>query len=255
MIIEGNSVAECWLKILKELVDNKKCELSPIIVKINITDESPPYKTELENELNSFLEKVNQPPIETTAGTIFPISLSSGKTSIFERYNRIWKGVKHAPKNNRGTYFRRLMAYGDEYVTDKYATPVNQLKHIIETYNGITNGRGKINRRSAFIATTFDPLLDHKSTPYLGFPCLQQVCFIPSSRSKKLMKMNAIYAMQDLDTRAYGNYLGLLRLGKFMANEMGLEFIQLNCMLSVLKLRHMNKSTAKKLLEKYSNGS
>ncbi len=245
MIIEGNSIAECWLKILNELVLHRKSELSPVILNIKITDEVQPYQSELENDLNHFLETVNQPSIETTAGTIFPISLSGGKTSIFKRYERIWPEIKRDSKNNKGTYFRRLMAYGE-----KYGRTVNQLQHIIETYNG-KGKRSPIHRRSALIATTFDPTLDHKATPLLGFPCLQQVCFIPNSKTKKL-KMNAIYAMQHLDTRAYGNYLGLIRLGKYMAHQMNLEFAQLNCMLSILELGKMSKQTATEILKKHS---
>ena len=246
MIVEGDSIAECWLNILNELVIQKKRELSTVILTINENGAQPLYKAALESDLTEFLKSVNQPSIETTASTIFPISLSGGKTSIFTRYERIWKFVQDESKNRRGTYFRRLIAYGE-----KNGTPVNQLKHIIETYNGIPGKRNPVHRRSALIATTFDPTLDHISTPQLGFPCLQQVCFIPNSQDKTL-RMNAIYAMQYLDTRAYGNYLGLLRLGKFMANEMNLEFVQLNCMLSILELGRMTKHTAKKLSERYS---
>ncbi len=194
MIIEGNSVAECWLKILNELVVAKKTEISPLLVKVNITDDIPSYQYELENDLNNFLIMIDQPCIETTAGTIFPVSLSNGSKSIFDRYERNWKYIKSSSKNRRGTYFRRLAAYGEQYGRNK-----NQLKHIIETHNGIEGVRKPVPRRSAFIATTFDPTLDHTPQPQLGFPCLQQVCFIPSGGK---LSMNAIYAMQHLTTRA-----------------------------------------------------
>ncbi len=244
MIIEGNSVAECWLEILNELVVSKKTELSPLIVKINVTDDIPSYQYALENDLNDFLKMIGQPCIETTAGTIFSVSLSNGSKSIFDRYERNWKYIKSSSKNRRGTYFRRLTAYGEQYGRNK-----NQLKQIIETHNGIEGVRKPVPRRSAFIATTFDPTLDHTPQPQLGFPCLQQVCFIPSNSK---LSMNAIYAMQHLTTRAYGNYLGLIRLGQFMAKEMGLEFVQLNCMISVLGIGKMNKQLAKELIKKYT---
>lgn len=248
MIIEGNSIAECWLKILQEMIVTKKNELSPLIVNINIGGEVPEYQEELENDINKFLVTIkNQPSIESTAGTIFPNSLSAGNATIFDRYDRIWKSVKLTHKNKRGTYFRRMMAYGEAY-----GEPKNQLKHIIETYNGIPGKRSPVHRRSALIATTFDPILDHKPTPMLGFPCLQQVCFIPNPQNKTL-QMNAIYAMQHLDTRAYGNYLGLVRLGEYMAKKMGLKFVQLQCMLSIIELgKKMNKKLALEIFEKYS---
>lgn len=243
MIITGNSIAECWLKMLNQLVSGSGKEISPLMVKINITDEHPEYEQELEKDINKFLGelKPEQPKIKTTAGTIFPMSLSGGKTSIFERYNRIKKPLLNDKRNKKGTYFHRLMAYGGTY-----KEPVNQLQHIIDTYNS------GIHRRSALIATIFDPTLDHKATPLLGFPCLQQVCFVPNSKSNKLC-LNAIYAMQYIDIRAYGNYLGLVHLGKFMAKEMNLKFSQLNCMLSVAALGKMTKAEVKSLVNKYSD--
>lgn len=245
MIIEGGSVAECWLEVMKVLVRAPGKEISPLIVKINNTDRQPGYRNNLQQDLNEFLVAQGQPNIETTAGTIFPQSLAGGKESVFERYERIWKHIKSDHRNRRGTYFRRMVAYGDKERGTK-----NQLKHIIDTYNGIEGERKPVHRRSALIATIFDPFIDHTARPQLGFPCLQQVCFLPDGNS---LHMNAIYAMQHIDTRAYGNYTGLMRLGNYMAHEMGLSFDYLNCMISVLAISSsMTKSAAKEIVGKYS---
>lgn len=243
MIIEGDSIAECWLKILSEICNGVGKEISPLVVSINATKGKSALQNELENDINNYLGTLGAPCIETTAGTIFPDSLSRGSKSIYDRYEKTWKYIKKDRLNSRGTYFRRLTAYGEKYGEGK-----NQLQHIVNTYIG-ANGKTPIHRKSALIATTFDPLLDHIPAPMLGFPCLQQVCFIPSGTK---LTMNAVYAKQYLSTRAYGNYLGLMRLGEFMANKMGLEFSQLNCMVSVLDLGDkMTKGEAKKLLSKY----
>mgnify|MGYP003651880221 CR=1 FL=1 len=226
MIITGDSVAECWLEVLKVFVYERRSEISPIILRINNTDNQPDYVAELEQEINEFLVEQGQSKIETTAGTIFPKSLAHGKKSVFDRYERIWKYIKANSLNRRGTYFHRLVAYGDEERGTK-----NQLKHIIETYNGIEGVRNPVHRRSALIATVFDPFLDHKAQSMLGFPCLQQVCFIPDKE---------------------GNYTGLMRLGNFMAGEMGLSFNYMNCMISALALSSMRKSKAKEIVEKFS---
>ena len=246
MIIEGNSVAECWLRALQKIATQKAGdELSPLMLSINMTDEQPQYQEALEKELNAFLKSVGQPCIETTASTIFPVSLSGGKQSIYERYDRNWKYIKKDVRNRKGTYFRRFTSYGE-----KYHQGTNQLENIITTFNGTEGLRKPIRRRSALIATTFDPLLDHTPQPLLGFPCLQQVCFIPNGN--ETLSMNAIYAMQHLSTRAYGNYLGLIRLGQFMAKEMNLEFVKLNAMISVLGLGRMTKGQAKQFVGNYA---
>ncbi len=243
MIVKGNCVSDCWLEALRILVDERISEISPLIVKVHKTNYRPEFVNELELELNKYLLSVDQPKIETTAGSIFPVSLTGGKKSVFQRYEEIWKYVKKDSANRRGTYFQRMTAYGSQY-----GEKCNQLQKIIETYNGIEGTRKPVHRRSALIATIFDPKLDHTPQPQLGFPCLQQICFVPSGEQ---MSMNAIYAMQHLSTRAYGNYLGLMRLGNFMAEKLGLEFTHLNCMISTLALGKMGKSRAKELIEKY----
>lgn len=240
MIVEGSSVAECWLNLLKEMVDRKVSELSPVVVNINVSDELPDYNDDLECDLNEFLLNNNLPQIHTTANTIFPESLSHGPESVFDRFGKVWKYAQKDGKNRYGHYFRRLSAYGE-----KYGRETNQLQHVIDTYNTVAGAR-----RSALIATTFDPTLDHSKQKLRGFPCLQQVCFLPDSKSKKL-SLNAIYAMQYLSDRAYGNYLGLIRLGEYMAREMGLEMVNLNCIVSVLGLGKMNKSQASIIVGKY----
>lgn len=243
MILEGDSVAECWLLVMKKLVDERKKELSPVILKINNSGIRPDYADQLESDLNSYLLANRHAEIETTAGTIFPRSLCSGRESIYDRYNKIWKHIRKNRNNQRGTYFQRMISFGD-----MNGGGVNQLEHIIETYNGVNGGRCPVHRRSALIATVFDPVIDHIPSPLLGFPCLQQVCFVPHEGH---MHMNAVYAMQHLCSRAYGNYVGLMRLGNYMAGEMGLEFDYMNCMLSVVGLQNMKKSIAKEFVEKY----
>ena len=65
------------------------------------------------------------------------------------------------------------------------------------------------------------------------------------------MAINAIYAMQHLTNRGYGNYVGLRNLENFMASEMGLELDEVNCIASVLELGKMNKTEARKFINKY----
>jgi thymidylate synthase len=244
MIIEENTLTEAWLKTLVHMSDKKRWEVSPVITKFNSDVRPLPYQAELEHDIDQYLDTVGQPHISTTAGTIFPSSLAGGNASVIDRFNKTWKYVKKDHRNNKGHYFRRLVAYNE-----KSGQPVNQLKHIIDTYNGIEGQRQPVHRRSALIALTFDPTLDHTAQPQRGFPCLQQICFLP--KKDGTMMMNAIYATQHLDDRAYGNYVGLLNLGKFMAGEMNLNLTEINCIASILRVGTMSKSLAHQLADKY----
>lgn len=226
------------------MADGSGWELSPLIANFSTNLPPPPYYNELEQELNDYLENVGQPHIDTTANTIFPSSLTGGRTHVFDRFDKVWKYIKKDKRNYKGHYFRRLVAFNE-----KSGEPINQLKHIIDTYNGIEGVRKPVHRRSALIALTFDPSIDHTAQPMRGFPCLQQICLVPKQNGK--MTLNAIYAMQHLSDRAYGNYTGLKYLGDFMANEMGLELDEINCIASVLELGKMKISKARELANKY----
>lgn len=219
-------------------------ELSPVIAQFKVGRPRPEYADALENDLNAYLESVSQPHIHTTAGTIFPQSLAGGNADVFDRFERIWKYIKKDKRNYKGHYFRRLVAFNE-----RNGEPVNQLKHIIDTYNGIEGVRQPVHRRSALIALTFDPTIDHTAQPMRGFPCLQQICLVPKAEGK--VTLNAIYAMQHLADRAYGNYVGLEHLGHFMASKMGLELDEVNCIASVLELGKMKKTFARDFVEKY----
>lgn len=244
MIIQGESVTDCWLKTLNAMANARHWRLSPMVAQFKTGTPRPEYADDLECDLNTYLESKGKPYIHTTAGTIFPQSLAGGSADVFDRFDRIWKHVKKQKGNGYGHYFRRLMAFNE-----KNGEPVNQLKHIIDTYNGIEGVRPPVHRRSALIALTFDPNIDHTAQTRRGFPCLQQICLVPKNDGK--VTLNAIYAMQHLADKAYGNYVGLEHLGNFMAGEMGLELDEVNCIASILELGDMKKKSARELLEKY----
>jgi thymidylate synthase len=133
--------------------------------------------------------------------------------------------------NGRGLYFERLVAFGSG------PEDGNQLEWIIKQYELKSSVR-----RSMLQASIFDPARDHVPQAQLGFPCLQHVSFLPS---KNGLAMNAFYATQQLLFRAYGNFLGLIQLGAFMAHEMGMPFVQLNVTAGVEKLEGLPKTSTK----------
>jgi hypothetical protein len=65
--------------------------------------------------------------------------------------------------------------------------------------------------------------------------------------------LTGFYAVQYLYQKAYGNWLGLINLGKFIAKEAGLEFVQFNCFIGVEELDKLTKEEAKTLLNKINS--
>ena len=119
---------------------------------------------------------------------------------------------------------------------------LNQLAHVISTW------RKGNTRRSALQAGIFDPLSDHTHGPYLGFPCLHQVSFVPGRGDS--LSVVGYYGRQYILERAYGNYLGLARLGRFMASEMELQLTRVTCVAGAATLgSRVRKSDVRDLLK------
>lgn len=235
MILLNQNLSLAWAKAFLKLMEKGTTELSPFLVVITDFDQGEPKESDqIRHRLNQELKLNGLASCETVSNTIFPESLwDHSKTDtcgFFSRYEKIWPRIKKLSQwNRRGGYFRRLTAFSPRNSSER----VNQLEHIIDTYR-----RGN-HRRSALQASIFDPTRDHSNSRQQGFPCLQQIAFVPMGREG--MGVTAFYPMQFLFERAYGNYLGLARLGRFMAAHMDLKMVQLHCFASVEKLGNLPK--------------
>jgi len=252
--IEETNLSHAWSRAFLHVIENSGKEISPLLITLTgfnngIPNEDPAIRYALDN----CLKINNEQSVNTVANTIFPASYwrSKNRNKLFDTYLKNLPRIKAlAPnKNHRGLYFERLIAFGSE------SNPINQLEHIISMYKSRPGVRRSMFQASifdpaqdhnstaqlaSFKASIFDPAQDHISTAQLAFPCLQHVSFVPQKNS---LIMNAFYATQQLFNKAYGNYLGLCRLGNFMANEMGLGFEQMNCFVGVAKMDNIPKKS------------
>jgi len=67
---------------------------------------------------------------------------------------------------------------------------------------------------------------------------LQQVAFTTTDEG---LGVTGFYALQYHVTKAYGNYLGLCWLGRFMAQQMNLKLVQVTCIASIVTLGDLGK--------------
>ena len=159
--------------------------------------------------------------VSTVRNTIFPRSLWNAarpRGDLYSRYERMIPRLRRSSR--RGTYFERLIAYRPV----RGAAPINQLEHVISTFR---SGR---RRPSIFQVSIFNPATDHSRGPRLGFPCLQHMAFTFDVGAGE-MGVVAFYAHQFLRAKAYGNYLGIADVGRFVATETGVRFAGLMCTL------------------------
>jgi thymidylate synthase len=225
--IEVDNLALAWARAFVEAYDSPGGALSRLVVTTRIPDggiaaEVPAIRSLVDSEL----EKRRESTVNTVANTIFPESLwnpAQPAQTLFDRYDRVWPRVHRCHANNNGVYFRRLTAFGNP------EDPVNQLSHIISTWRDRGN-----HRHSALQAAIFDPNKDHNNSRQRGFPCLHQIAFdAQGANGREGLVVTGFYAKQNLFEKAYGNYLGLARLGKFMAHEMRLQLVEVTCIASV----------------------
>jgi len=237
LLIDEENLSHAWAKAFLHIIDNPGKEISPLVVSItDFNDGISNEDIDIQQSLDKCLTDNGEQKIHTVANTIFPDSLwrrsKYQRHELFERYLKFLpraKAIKHCKqKNSRGLYFERLIAFGSDE-----QPKVNQLEFIISEYQ-----KRKGVRRSMFQASIFDPVKDHVSSAQLPFPCLQHISFVPQG---KMLTLNAFYATQQIFNKAYGNYLGLCRLGNFMAHEMGLTFGRMNCFIGVGKLDNITK--------------
>jgi hypothetical protein len=235
----SRNLSYAWAEIFLKLMSRGVQHLPFVIT--NITDfeeEEPVEDPALRERLDLELETHGEQSCHTVANTIFPQKLwrpNAGDTpqAVYERYSRIWPYIKRHPANRRGVYFRRLTSYSPK-VDGQDTLPINQLQHIIDTYNSGNH------RRSALQAPIFDPTRDHTDNRQGGFPCLQQVIFTPDDQGG--LTLTGLYVTQYFFEKAYGNYLGLCHLGRFMAANMGLSLVQVICIASIAKLGNSSKN-------------
>jgi len=235
LIIDDTNLSLAWHRILKLLIENSG-EVSPLVLTLTDFHETK----EIRNLLDKHLASNKMPTIPTVSETIFPEGLYEyvgyDRNKLYNRYNKNLIRIKKISASNRkGTYFSRLIAYGE------IPNPVNQLEIIISSLQGKRTAR-----RSKLQASILDPTTDHSNSAMQGFPCLQHVTFFKTKSGGLIL--NSFYAIQFFYKRSYGNWLGLINLGKFVAKEAGLEFERFNCFIGVEHLDHLKQSDAKKML-------
>lgn len=235
LVINEPTLPLAWSRMFTHITDHAGTEISPLIISFYDLEEGGVVieKPELKRAIDELLEAENRISVEDVAFTIFPQRYweiaGRDRSAFFDLYQKSFPRIQSANRssNGRGLYFERLTMYPGA------PEDGNQLEWIISQFSS----RDGV-RRSMFQASVFDPARDHVANAQLQFPCLQHVSFEPT---KKGLVMNAFYATQQVFDKSYGNYLGLSRLGLFMAEQMQLRLARVNIMVGVAKLERTGK--------------
>ena len=221
--VEEESLSVAWAKALRLACRRGKSEISPVTVSVTGFDEAGVVleTPAVRKAVDSVLADRKMRTVDTVSNTIFPRSQwnpAAPRDQLYARYRSILPKLRQHKGNQKGLYFERMITGGPP-------GKENQLEHALSTYRpGF--------RRSALQIATFDPTRDHSTSALVGFPCLQHVTFAPADGA---LNVNAFSASQYLVERGYGNYLGLCRLGRFVAQELKLPMGRFTCLVGVAK--------------------
>jgi thymidylate synthase len=233
-LIEADNLSEAWLAAAKWLIGQphgKAVNLNVVFTQ-GSTEVLP-----LRRDLDDFLAKVedskNVYGVETVANTIFPQGLyhphlgERARTHLYRLYALSMEAHRRRPRD-RDTYFNRLVSYpGSSKAT------FNQLDHVIDRLASQMRECIPGPHSSAYEIGLSDPLTDEfriqvpgADRNFYGFPCLSHISL---TLERPRLHLTATYRNQFYVARAYGNYLGLARLGEFIAAEIGGQLGEVMC--------------------------
>ena len=205
----------------------------------------------IRNLVDHFLHEQHIPPINEVANTIFPQSLylphlgDEAREHLYTQYRMAYEGVIHRYRGNgRGTYFYRLINWMNGQSTK---SAINQLEYLVRKLRtelrrqqspgpkssmyelGLSETNGIPAEPHLFSEDLRiqDPARDHSIQ--MGFPCLSHISL---TFADDRLHMTALYRNQTFVTKAYGNYLGLARLLRFICLEAGCLPGEITCIAS-----------------------
>ncbi len=243
-LIHAQDLSSAWLDALEHLLLCGGKDTNVIVAIERVNEEI----LDIRQLLDDFLQERSGHkgeefvPVTTVANTIFPQALyqpqrgSEARTFLYQMYEQSFAIAKRFPANHYGTYFRRMVSW------QTGQKEVNQLEAII---NRLCRGLSRPNPLSSAyeigISDVIETDVDAPETGeiriyqpdydgrLMGFPCLSHISL---TLFKKQLHLTALYRNQHFIRKAYGNYVGLSCLLRFLCQEIGCEPGELTCVAS-----------------------
>lgn len=229
ILIESSNLSIAWGDAFLSVLRHADGKCPPLIVSIaEFNGDLPPEDTAIRSSLDACLaQQKSCTSCDVSAMMIFPYKLwLRRKTLSCDEFcevctrNLLPRLQALDRRNSHGTYFARMMAY--PCIKNGAPDTVNQLSEIVDRLSGDRHFRA-----TGLQMTCFHPALDHSRQPRLGFPCLQHVGI--TYEGEKGIAITGFYPSQHIFARAYGNYLGLAHLGRFLCDQTGLSLRRVTC--------------------------
>lgn len=235
--IEETTFSVGWLRAVEYLLGVPKGKDVNMMVGFStIAEDSGIRKT-----LDGFLDATaaakpgkNVLPIEAVASTLFPECWYVPERAAEPRAHLYWcreRAVKVRPRisspHECDRYFDRLVAYP---VTD--GGTINQLEEqVLRLRRELRHAGPKSSAYELGVSEPGDLRIQRPGKDRLmrGFPCLSHISLTLHTNA---IHLTALYRNQGFLRKAYGNYVGLARLARFFAREVGVGVGEIVCVAS-----------------------
>lgn len=230
-VFTGSNISEAWRATVLGVDRASDQKLFHTVTRV--TDPAANEDKFIRDSITSLLARRNRPTVETVANTIFPAAMTSrcrNMDELAQRYRALYPTIRKFPNNNHGTYFGRMVSYpGPTDGKDQLTALVARLRNQLTTHSNMSTPYEMTIESPADdedISTT-DPggglgvAHTHAAGEgrVRGFPCMSLLSFQTDAQH---LHAFAHYRYEYLIEKGYGNYLGIARLQKFIAEELGL---------------------------------
>ena len=240
IFVEAENISTAWVEALDRLVAAGGEAVNLTVVIADPTAEA----SEIRTVVDTFVEERRRArrrsveTVESVANTIFPQSLyierlgEDAEAHLYEM-ERSGRGVSRR-RNPYGTYFERMVAWPDGRARrGESVETFNQLDQALTRLRRLRKqGTRRGNQFEVGLACPADDaiampvVVPGRDTLTIGFPCLSHVSL---SLQQGVVHMTALYRNHDFIKRAYGNYVGLGRMLRFVAQQSGWPMGELEC--------------------------
>ena len=223
---EAPNPHEAWAKVAEHVLGaNEDVHVVTRIADPTVRDH------DFERVYDEALEEREIAPVRTVAGTIFPIAWGrriADPAELAAHYRDNYDTLRGYPKNDKGTYFGRLVELDDQRGEDQFTVVARKLRDAVE---GQT-------LTSRYELNVYDFSRDGIKTR--AFPCMS---FLSVHLMGGALHMCAHYRNHAAFERLYGNFIGLAAMLDYLANFCGVDVGEL-----LVVSGHIERDAPKKLL-------
>lgn len=274
LCIEGANVSRAWLEAVRALA-RKGSDPRALHMVVSIADPIT-EEQEIRRAVDTLLADVELPPVDTVANTIFPTATAATSNShaqLAERYLAYLPRLRKFKGNQLGTYFGRLIAYpGPDGPVDQLARAIDRMQKggrarftryealidqpaphplgdvhpmdiDLEETEPSDSGPAALNGEGEATAAFVPIYVPGKDNVPGNFPCLSYCSFQLDAEGR--VHAVAYYRSQSMVQRAYGNYLGLGRLLRHVAEQAGLKTGELTVVAGQAQIEMARRQTAR----------